>query len=172
MEDLGLYPVKTSDLGFHGNLFGGMLLTWADLSGVGYAMKLCGEARMLTHTIEHCHFLKPAKEGELVSFHGFPWRLGTSSLTIAIEARSFNPETNHRNTILRICSMRFVCVDAQGLPTAIGQTGRARIQERMRLVDHDKANQSVMHALLDTSFCSQFLITGSPHLEGTGGDGI
>ena len=32
MELLNTHPVKKSDLGFHGNLFGGKLLAWLDAS--------------------------------------------------------------------------------------------------------------------------------------------
>jgi len=30
MEFLNSHPIKKSDLGFHGNLFGGKLLAWID----------------------------------------------------------------------------------------------------------------------------------------------
>ena len=37
MELLNTHPVKKSDLGFHGNLFGGKLLAWLDASAAAYA---------------------------------------------------------------------------------------------------------------------------------------
>ena len=39
MEFLNSHPIKKSDLGFHGNLFGGKLLAWIDASAAGYAMQ-------------------------------------------------------------------------------------------------------------------------------------
>ena len=41
MELISTHPVKKSDLGFHGNLFGGKALAWIDDSAVPYAMQLC-----------------------------------------------------------------------------------------------------------------------------------
>ena len=35
MEILNTHPIKKSDLGFHGNLFGGKLLAWIDASAAG-----------------------------------------------------------------------------------------------------------------------------------------
>ena len=46
MELLNTHPIKKSDLGFHGNLFGGKLLSWIDASAAGYAMQLCDTPRM------------------------------------------------------------------------------------------------------------------------------
>jgi uncharacterized protein (UPF0371 family) len=34
MELLNSHPIKKSDLGFHGNLFGGKLLAWIDAQAV------------------------------------------------------------------------------------------------------------------------------------------
>ncbi len=45
MELLNTHPIKKSDLGFHGNLFGGKLLAWIDASAAGYAMQLCDTPR-------------------------------------------------------------------------------------------------------------------------------
>jgi hypothetical protein len=39
MDLLSTHPIKTSDLGFHGNLFGGTALAWMDASAVSYAMR-------------------------------------------------------------------------------------------------------------------------------------
>ena len=48
MELLNTHPVKKSDLGFHGNLFGGKLLAWLDASAAGYAAQFCDTPRMVT----------------------------------------------------------------------------------------------------------------------------
>jgi len=37
MELLNTHPIKKSDLGFHGNLFGGKLLAWIDAAAAGYS---------------------------------------------------------------------------------------------------------------------------------------
>ena len=63
MELINTYPVKKSDLGFHGNLFGGNLLKWLDSSAAAFAMQACDTPRVVTIKIDECLFKKPAKEG-------------------------------------------------------------------------------------------------------------
>ena len=42
MELLNTHPIKKSDLGFHGNLFGGKLLAWMDAAAAGYGADRAG----------------------------------------------------------------------------------------------------------------------------------
>jgi len=37
MHYITQHPIKKSDLGFHGNLFGGKLLAWLDAAAASYA---------------------------------------------------------------------------------------------------------------------------------------
>jgi acyl-CoA thioesterase YciA len=126
MDLLSTHPIKNSDLGFHGNLFGGAVLAWMDASAVSYAMRLCAEPRMLTLSLEDCHFKKTVKEGEVLSLYGFPCHLGRSSIRIAVEARVLNLTTQEEWRVLCAC-LRFVCVDGQGKSKPIGEAARARI---------------------------------------------
>jgi acyl-CoA thioesterase YciA len=57
MELLNTHPIKKSDLGFHGNLFGGKLLSWIDSAAAGYAMQLCDTPRMVTVSIDNLKFM-------------------------------------------------------------------------------------------------------------------
>ena len=41
MELLNTHPIKKSDLGFHGNLFGGKLLAWLDASAGSICYASC-----------------------------------------------------------------------------------------------------------------------------------
>ena len=66
MELISSHPIKKSDLGFHGNLFGGSLLKWIDSAAAGYSMQLCDTPRMVTVSIDKCNFEKPAKENQLL----------------------------------------------------------------------------------------------------------
>jgi acyl-CoA hydrolase len=62
MDLVNTHPIKKSDLGFHGNLFGGKLMAWIDASAAAYAMEVCHNRRMVTICIDKCVFKKPAKE--------------------------------------------------------------------------------------------------------------
>jgi acyl-CoA thioesterase YciA len=58
MQLLNTHPIKKSDLGFHGNLFGGKLMAWIDAAAAAYAMEFCHNRRMVTVCIDKCVFKK------------------------------------------------------------------------------------------------------------------
>jgi acyl-CoA thioesterase YciA len=130
MELISTHPVKKSDLGFHGNLFGGSLLKWIDGSAAGYAMQLCDTPRMVTISIEKCFFEKPAKEGQLVKIYGKPDNIGTTSITIYIECRSHNVYTGEQKVLVRT-QIKFVKIDEEGNPIPISEKAKTRIQNIM-----------------------------------------
>jgi len=80
MELINTHPIKKSDLGFHGNLFGGKLMAWIDASAAAYAMEYCHNRRMVTVCIDKCIFKKPAKEGSLLKIYGMVEKVGNTSL--------------------------------------------------------------------------------------------
>ncbi len=101
MELITTHPIKKSDLGFHGNLFGGKLLSWLDAAAVAYAMQLCDSPRMVTVSIDKCVFEKPTKEGRLLKIFGYPAEVGNTSVTLYIEARSHNVRTGRQDVVLK-----------------------------------------------------------------------
>jgi acyl-CoA thioesterase YciA len=127
MELLNTHPIKKSDLGFHGNLFGGKLLAWIDAAAAGYSMQLADSPRMVTVSIDKCFFEKPAKEGQLVKIYGSPSELGNSSITLYLEARAHNVYTGRQVLVLKT-HIKFVHIDEEGNPIPIGEKGRNRIQ--------------------------------------------
>ena len=136
MELLNTHPIKKSDLGFHGNLFGGKLLAWIDAAAAGYSMQLCDNPRMVTVSIDKCYFEKPAREGQLLKIYGHPSKLGNTSITLYMEARAHNVYTGNQVVVLKT-NIRFVRIDEEGNPIPIGEKGRARIT---RLIDENKIN--------------------------------
>ena len=126
MELLNTHPIKKSDLGFHGNLFGGKLLSWLDASAVAYAMQLCDTPRMVTVSIDKCIFEKPSKEGQLIKIFGYPSAIGNTSVMLYIEARAHNVRTGKQYVVLKT-NMKFVYIDEEGNPIPIGEKGKNRI---------------------------------------------
>jgi acyl-CoA thioesterase YciA len=110
---ISTHPIKKSDLGFRGNLFGGKLLAWVDSSGAAYAMEVCDTPRMVTVKIDECVFKKPAKEGQLLKIYGRVTNIGVSSLTLELQARSHNVYSGTQNTILST-NIKFVRIDENG----------------------------------------------------------
>jgi acyl-CoA hydrolase len=84
MDLLSTHPVKKSDLGFHGNLFGGKLLSWLDAALAAYAMEKCRSQSMITVALDKCVFKKPAKEKNLVKIYAEVESIGNTSATFRV----------------------------------------------------------------------------------------
>jgi acyl-CoA hydrolase len=126
MELLNTHPIKKSDLGFHGNLFGGKLLSWIDASAAGYSMQLCDTPRMVTVSIDQCNFEKPAKESQLLKIYGHPKRIGNTSITLYMEARAHNVYTGKQDIVLKT-NTTFVQIDEGGNPIPLNEKAKKRI---------------------------------------------
>lgn len=126
MTFLNSHPIKKSDLGFHGNLFGGKLLAWIDAAAAGYAMQLCDTPRMVTVSIDKCNFEKPARESQLLKIYGKPHKVGNSSVSLYMEARAHNVYTGVQSLVLKT-NITFVHIDEEGNPIPIGEKGRRTI---------------------------------------------
>jgi len=125
MELLNTHPIKKSDLGFHGNLFGGQCLAWIDSAGASYAMEVCDTPRMVTIKIDECVFKKPAKEGQLIKIYGEVKSFGNTSLTIYMEARSHNVYSGKQNVVLST-NIKFVRIDEVGDPVPISERVKSK----------------------------------------------
>jgi acyl-CoA thioesterase YciA len=125
MDLLVTHPVKKLDLGFHGNLFGGVLLAWIDSAVAAYAMEKCRTQSMITIAIDECVFKKPAKEKNLVKIYAEMVKVGNTSATFKVEARAYNVFRGDEITLLST-SMTFVRVDDEGAPISITQSVREK----------------------------------------------
>ena len=120
MKLLATHPIKKMDLGFHGNLFGGKLLSWVDAAVAAYAMETCHSKNMVTISIDKCIFKKPAKEGSLLKIYSELAKIGNTSATFEVEVRSYNVFTEEEAIILTT-SMTFVRIDDDGGPIPISE---------------------------------------------------
>jgi acyl-CoA thioesterase YciA len=129
MDLLSTHPVKKSDLGFHGNLFGGKLLSWLDAALAAYAMEKCRSQSMITVALDKCVFKKPAKEKNLVKIYAEVEKIGNTSATFRVEARAYNVFRGDESTLLET-KMTFVRVDDEGVPIKISEQVRREFQEK------------------------------------------
>ena len=130
MNLISTHTIKKSDLGFHGNLFGGKLLAWADSAAAAYAMEICHNRRMVTVKIDECVFKKPAKEGSLLKIYGKVVSIGVSSINLYLEARSYNVYTEEEEIILST-NMVFVRIDEEGRPIPISDKTREGLRKEL-----------------------------------------
>lgn len=126
MQLISTHAIKKSDLGFHGNLFGGKLLSWLDASAAAYAMQVADTPRMVTVSIDKCEFKKPAREGQLLKIYGNISKINNTSLDLILEARSHNVYTGEQTIVLKT-SMTFVRIDEGGNPIPISDRVRNKV---------------------------------------------
>jgi acyl-CoA thioesterase YciA len=120
MQLISTHPIKKADLGFHANLFGGKLMAWIDAAGAALAMEVCDTPRMVTVKIDECIFKKPAKEGQLLKIYGKVGNVGTTSITLYLEARAHNVYSGTQSVILST-NITFVRIDEGGEPIPISE---------------------------------------------------
>jgi acyl-CoA hydrolase len=137
MELITTYPIKKSDLGFHGNLFGGTLLSLLDASAAGYSMQLFDTPRMVTVSIDKCNFEKPAKEGQLLKIFAKPTKVGNTSMTLYMEARVHNVYTGKQELVIKT-NITFVQIDEGGNAIPFGERAKNRINNL--ILNPDESN--------------------------------
>jgi len=121
---------RTSEIGINGNLFGGTMLSWLDEAGAAFAGYLCRAPDIVTLKMEEVLFLRPVKISHHVRIYARVIRVGTSSLTIEVEARRFDFDKELEELV---CSTRivYVKVDAEGKAVPIEDRLRATMDQSL-----------------------------------------
>ncbi len=132
MELITTRVCMASQIGVHGNLFGGEMLSILDESGAVYTCQICDTPRMVTKKIEEVIFQRPVKTGNLIKVYGSVEKIGTTSITINLEARKHNVYTGVQDLV---CStkMVFVRIDDEGAPVPISERVKKRYDDRVKL---------------------------------------
>jgi len=131
MEQLAIKLCMTKDIGVHGNLFGGNMLSWLDEAAATWACSVCKNPNMVTAKIDEMVFERPVKNGEQVIIYGQVRRVGKSSITVYIEARKKDFYSGEEETV---CSTIFIFV-------RIDSNGRSiPIDDSVREIYADLAN--------------------------------
>jgi acyl-CoA thioesterase YciA len=125
MQLISTHVCKTQNVGFHGNLFGGVMLSWLDEAGAAFAAEVCGSPRMVTVKISEVIFRKPVRPGQIIKIYGEVEKVGNSSVTFKLEARRHSPYNGSQKVV---CSteMTFVRIDGDGDPVPIHENIKAK----------------------------------------------
>jgi acyl-CoA thioesterase YciA len=126
--------VLGSDIGIHGNLFGGTLMAWLDEAAAAFATEYCYTPNMVTLRVGELIFKKPLKAGHHVRIYGRVQSLGNTSIALELEARKYSLYSGEE-TLVCSTNTTFVWIDDDGTPTAIGETVRKKYSLRMENVD-------------------------------------
>ena len=128
MELVSTHVCKTQNLGMHGNLFGGVMLSWLDEAGAAFTSQVCGTPRMVTKSISEVVFQKPVRAGQIIKIYADVVRIGESSITIRLEARRHSVYNGSQRNVVSV-DMVFVRIDGDGEPVPI-KTIRSDYQNR------------------------------------------
>ena len=132
MELITTRVCMASQIGVHGNLFGGEMMSILDESAAVYCCQICDTPRMVTKKIEEVIFQRPVKTGNLIKVYGSVEKIGNTSITINLEARKHNVYTGVQDLV---CStkMVFVRIDDEGAPVPISERVKKRYDDRVQL---------------------------------------
>ena len=127
MELISTHFVKVGDVGYHGNLFGGVMLAWLDEAAAAFAAQVADTPRMVTRHIAGLTFERPVRPGQIIKVYGEVDKIGKTSLTLNIDARRHSVY-NGTQRIVVSTQMTFVRIDGDG--EAIPISERVRLKYR------------------------------------------
>ena len=129
MDLISTLICKGKNIGVHGNLFGGIMLSWLDEAGGAYASQCCDTPRMVTVRMGETIFKKPVRPGHLIKIYGEVVRVGTTSITINLEARRHSVY-NGTQVLACTSSLVFVRVDGDGAAIPLSEKVRKKYESK------------------------------------------
>ena len=113
MELISTHFVKKSEIGYHGNLFGGVMLAWLDEAAAAFAAQAADTPRVVTKHIAGLTFQRPCRPGQIIKIYGEVDRVGKTSLRLNIEARRHSVYNGTQRVVVST-KMTFVRIDGDG----------------------------------------------------------
>ena len=133
MELISTYYCKASQVGYHGNLFGGRMLAWLDEAGVAFACQACDTPRMVTKYISAVTFEKPVRPGQIIKIYGEVLKVGNTSITVRLEGRRHSVYNGTQRVVVNT-HMIFIRIDGDGEAIPIGE----KIKEKYKHLSEAK----------------------------------
>ena len=101
-----------------GDIFGGWIMSQVDLAAVVVAGQRA-RGRAVTVAVKSFEFKQPVFVGDLVSFYGHVTNVGTTSITVRIEAYAQRTTTADDGVKVTEAELTFVAVDDRGRPRKV-----------------------------------------------------
>jgi len=127
MQLISTHYVMAKQVGYHGNLFGGIMLSWIDEAGAAFACQIADTGRMVTKYMSEVNFERAVRPGQLIKIYGKCLNIGNTSVTIEIEARRHSIYNGTQKSVCK-CSMVFVRIDGDGEPVPIAPHIHAKLK--------------------------------------------
>lgn len=131
MELISTYICKASDIGVHGNMFGGNMMSLIDECSAAYTSQICDTPRVVTIKVDELVFKKPVKVGSILKCYGEVKEFGNTSITLYIEMRKHNVYTGKQEVVTHT-NIKFVRIDDEGNPLPISERVKTRYTERVK----------------------------------------
>ena len=125
MKLISQHLCKLHNIGLHGNLFGGQLLSWIDEAGFILAAEYAQSYDLVTARIDRTDFSQPALQGDVISIYGEVVKQGRSSVNVRIEVHKNLPQTLTPHTLVAQTFLIFVRIDPitkKSLPIQVNAT--------------------------------------------------
>ena len=127
MQLISTHYVMAKQVGYHGNLFGGIMLSWIDEAGAAFACQIADTGRMVTKYMSEVNFERAVRPGQLIKIYGRCLSIGNTSVTIEIEARRHSIYNGTQKPVCK-CSMVFVRIDGDGEPVPVAPHIHAKLK--------------------------------------------
>jgi acyl-CoA thioesterase YciA len=131
MELITTHICKTFELGVHGNMFGGTMMSLIDDAGASYAAQICDTPRIVTIKIDELVFKRPVKVGNLIKIYGKVIEFGRTSVSLYIEVRKHNVYTGEQDVVTHT-NIKFVKIDDDGNSVPIQDYVKKRYSDRFK----------------------------------------
>jgi len=106
-----------ADTNANGDIFGGWVMARMDQAG-GIAGVETAQGRVATVKVDAMQFIKPVKVGDVLCVYTELVRIGTTSLTLAIEAWAQRFQTRRMEKVTE-ATFIFVAIDDHGKPRPV-----------------------------------------------------
>jgi acyl-CoA hydrolase len=122
--------VLPNDTNHVGNLFGGKLMQWVDITAAIAAQRHCGRV-VVTASINHVSFDKPIKQNSVVTLEAKVSRAFTSSMEVVVDVFLENTTTGEK-TKCNEAILTFVAIDQNGSPLPVPPLNPETEEEKKR----------------------------------------
>ncbi|HQR04315.1 MAG: acyl-CoA thioesterase [Proteobacteria bacterium] len=109
---LRVFP-QVKDTNPNGDIFGGWVMSQADLAGALCAHRLAG-GRVVTVAVNTFLFKQPISVGDVVSFYSRPVRVGRTSITVDVQVYAERGEALDQVVKVTEATLTFVAVHPDG----------------------------------------------------------
>ena len=135
MELVSTHICKGQNIGIHGNLFGGVMLSWLDEAGAAFASQSIDSPRIVTVKLTEVIFKKPVRPGHIIKIYGSVVDIGTTSITVELEARRHSPYNGTQRSVCET-EITYVRIDGDGEPIPISE----KVKDKFKDTEKDNSN--------------------------------